>query len=109
MMTRKTQTMIVMRHALRLDEVDASFVTSSSTWWDPPLAKAGFEQVRHHLGYSLCQGMLQRSATAQCGGAGQNSLERTAVFRHTDGRSFTLSAVFGNRWHCCQVLGNRDQ
>ena len=40
-----TQTMVVLRHALRLDEVDAEFETSSKAWWDPPLAQKGFEQV----------------------------------------------------------------
>lgn len=37
--------MVVLRHALRLDEVDHEFVTSSEACWDPPLAPAGFEQV----------------------------------------------------------------
>lgn len=37
--------MLVMRHALRLDEVDSDFVASSTAWWDPPLADKGFDQV----------------------------------------------------------------
>lgn len=45
-MTSKTQCMVVLRHALRLDEVDHKFVTSSEACWDPPLAPAGFEQVQ---------------------------------------------------------------
>lgn len=41
----KDQNMLVMRHALRLDEVDSDFVASSTAWWDPPLAEKGFDQV----------------------------------------------------------------
>ena len=37
--------MVVMRHALRQDEVDPDFVSSSTAWWDPPLAEQGFQQV----------------------------------------------------------------
>ncbi|KAA6423094.1 MAG: hypothetical protein FRX49_07081 [Trebouxia sp. A1-2] len=40
-----SQTMVVMRHALRLDEVDHDFVSSSKAWWDPPLAQKGFDQM----------------------------------------------------------------
>ncbi|KAL0053573.1 hypothetical protein WJX82_007749 [Trebouxia sp. C0006] len=36
-----------MRHALRLDEVDHDFVSSSKAWWDPPLAQKGFGQAAH--------------------------------------------------------------
>ncbi|KAL0034447.1 hypothetical protein WJX79_002512 [Trebouxia sp. C0005] len=36
-----------MRHALRLDEVDHDFVSSSKAWWDPPLAQKGFDQAAH--------------------------------------------------------------
>ncbi|KAL0029958.1 hypothetical protein WJX77_009700 [Trebouxia sp. C0004] len=39
--------MVVMRHALRLDEVDDDFVSSSKAWWDPPLAPKGFDQAAH--------------------------------------------------------------
>ncbi|DBB12889.1 TPA: hypothetical protein ACH3X3_005649 [Trebouxia sp. C0006] len=42
-----SQTMVVMRHALRLDEVDHDFVSSSKAWWDPPLAQKGFGQAAH--------------------------------------------------------------
>lgn len=45
-MTSNTQCMVVLRHALRLDEVNHDFVTSSKACWDPPLATAGFEQVQ---------------------------------------------------------------
>ena len=45
-MTSNTQCMVVLRHALRLDEVDHDFLTSSKACWDPPLAPAGFEQVQ---------------------------------------------------------------
>ncbi|KAL3137968.1 hypothetical protein ABBQ38_005212 [Trebouxia sp. C0009 RCD-2024] len=45
-MPPKRQCMVVLRHALRLDEVDLAFVGSSKAPWDPPLAPAGFEQAR---------------------------------------------------------------
>ena len=41
----KAQTLVVMRHALRQDEVDPGFVSSSTAWWDPPLAEQGLQQV----------------------------------------------------------------
>ena len=44
-MSFNTQSMVVLRHALRLDEIDENFVHSSDAWWDPPLAPAGVQQV----------------------------------------------------------------
>ena len=46
-MPPKRQCMVVLRHALRLDEVDPDFAGSSKAPWDPPLAPAGFEQVQN--------------------------------------------------------------
>ena len=39
------QELVVMRHARRLDEVDAFFVSTSQTWWDPPLDPECHQQV----------------------------------------------------------------
>lgn len=39
------QTLVVMRHAKRLDEVDSNFASTSSSWWDPPLTPQGYQEV----------------------------------------------------------------
>ena len=44
------QTLVVMRHAKRLDEVDPTFASTSESWWDPPLTPEGHQQVgRSHF------------------------------------------------------------
>ena len=44
-----TQRIVVMRHAKRLDEVDADFVSTSESWWDPPLTPQGHQEVSSAL------------------------------------------------------------
>ena len=46
------QTLVTIRHALRVDEVDGGqWGFSAERPWDPPLSSEGFEQVRVSLLY----------------------------------------------------------
>eukprot|EP00210_Caulerpa_lentillifera_P008513 g8120.t1 len=45
MKTNKEQVLLVMRHGLRQDEVDSSFILKSNRPWDPPLASRGRNQA----------------------------------------------------------------
>ena len=61
------QTLITIRHALRIDEVDGGqWAFSAERPWDPPLSTEGCEQVRGSLGQlttrpSLCLTATHRS------------------------------------------------
>ena len=97
-MVPKTQKMVVMRHALRQDELDPSFVTNSSTWWDPPLAPAGFKQVHPP------QCVLRHSNFARCLKCRASYLQAEAVSGHL--QAFDVKTIIASPFQRCLQTAN---